>query len=357
MSFRHGLVVGKFAPLHRGHEALIGFAQERCERVTVISYSRPAWPRATSADRERWLQLRVPGVQSMVLDERRLTALCRARGLPERALPFDDEPADLHRRFVAWLLQDVLRETVDAVFTSEGYGDGFAAVLSECFRAADARHPAVTHVCMDRERLAVPVSGTAVRADAAAQRAFVSDEVWADLVPRVCVLGGESSGKTTLARALAEALHTVWVPEYGRARCEQLGTGAPSLDELLHIAQTQVEHERALAMRANGWLVCDTSPLTTCLYAELDHGEVPIALHELSHRHYDLVVLCEPDFGFVQDGTRRDAGFRRRQHERTLAWIEARAWPCFLAKGDVAGRVASIIAALEGGLRTHAGER
>jgi NadR type nicotinamide-nucleotide adenylyltransferase len=346
MSFRHGLVVGKFAPLHRGHEALIAWAQARCERVTVISYSRPHWPRATAADRERWLQARVPCVRSLVLDEARLAALCQARGWASRPLPFDHEPDDVHRRFVAWLLQAVLHETVDAVFTSEAYGDGFAAVLSECFRAADAAHGPVTHVCMDLPRHALPVSGTAVRADPLAQRAFVADEVYADLVPRVCVLGGESSGKTTLARALAESLQTVWVPEYGRTRCEQLGTGAPSLDELLHIAHTQVEHERQHALQAHGWLICDTSPLTTRLYAELDHGEAPTELQELSLRHYDLVVLCEPDFGFVQDGTRRDEGFRRAQHERTQQALQQQGRSFLAVRGDVRQRLQQVRAEL-----------
>ena len=38
---------------------------------------------------------------------------------------------------------------------------------------------------------------------------------------RLALLGGESSGKTTLAIALAERLHVAWVPEYGRQRWEQ----------------------------------------------------------------------------------------------------------------------------------------
>jgi nicotinamide riboside kinase len=41
-------------------------------------------------------------------------------------------------------------------------------------------------------------------------------------VRRIALLGGESSGKTTLARALAQSLGTSWVPEYGRQRWEEL---------------------------------------------------------------------------------------------------------------------------------------
>jgi HTH-type transcriptional repressor of NAD biosynthesis genes len=40
-------------------------------------------------------------------------------------------------------------------------------------------------------------------------------------VPRLVLLGAESSGKTTLATALAEVLSTTWVPRYGRTLHEQ----------------------------------------------------------------------------------------------------------------------------------------
>jgi HTH-type transcriptional regulator, transcriptional repressor of NAD biosynthesis genes len=102
-----------------------------------------------------------------------------------------------------------------------------------------------------------------------------------DELPRIALLGGESSGKTTLAVALAERLHTLWVPEYGRMLWEELRV---TLDpqQLVHVAQTQVawEHEhaaRALAMGAR-WLVCDTTPLTTLQYCLHDHGHAPPAV-------------------------------------------------------------------------------
>jgi hypothetical protein len=48
----------------------------------------------------------------------------------------------------------------------------------------------------------------------------------------MALLGGESSGKTTLARALAQSLGTTWVPEYGRQRWEELRITL-SVDELV----------------------------------------------------------------------------------------------------------------------------
>jgi HTH-type transcriptional regulator, transcriptional repressor of NAD biosynthesis genes len=141
------------------------------------------------------------------------------------------------------------------------------------------------------------------------------------------------------------------VPEYGRERCEELGTGRPALDELLHIAQTQVEREREAASQANGWLVCDTSPLTTRIYADHDHAAteptpVPPALDELAQRHYDRVLLCAPDFGFVQDGSRRGEVFRALQHERTVAWLAALGSAPLTVHGSLAARVDQALRAL-----------
>ena len=39
--FAHGLVVGKFAPLHLGHEWLIRQAQEQCEQLVLLSWAYP----------------------------------------------------------------------------------------------------------------------------------------------------------------------------------------------------------------------------------------------------------------------------------------------------------------------------
>lgn len=164
-------------------------------------------------------------------------------------------------------------------------------------------------------------------------------------VQRIALLGGESSGKTTLARALAQALHTVWVPEYGRQRWEELRETL-SVAELLQVARTQVAWEEEQAREAHGWLVCDTTPLTTLQYCLHDHGQAPPELHALARRPYDLTVLCLPDFDFVQDGCRRDDSFRNQQHAWTLARLAEAGVAPLLVRGSVAQRVAQVQAAL-----------
>ena len=161
-------------------------------------------------------------------------------------------------------------------------------------------------------------------------------------VPRIALLGGESSGKTTLARALADALATAWVPEYGRQRWEEL-RATLSVDELLRVARTQVNWEREHAARSHGWLVCDTTPLTTLQYCLHDHGQAPAELHGLARRRYDVTVVCAPDFDFVQDGCRRDAAFRAAQHAWTLERLHEQGVQAVAVHGSVQARVAQML--------------
>lgn len=310
--FALGLVVGKFAPLHHGHLHLIDTAAARCERLLLLSWCRPEPARCDTAARRRWLHACRPQHDAWVFDDAALAQRCAERGIPPQGLPPDASDDLTQQRFLAWLLDQVLQRRPDAMFASEDYLVPCAQRLSQAFGHT------VVPVMVDRHRSAVPVSATRIRQQPVAQRHHLPAPVWADWVPRVCLLGGESSGKSTLAQALAERHGTQAVAEYGRELWERQG-GVLQEADLLHIAEEQVRREDAAAARAGALVACDTSPLTTLFYALDQFGRADPALHALADRPYDLVVLCEPDFPFVQDGTRRDEAFRQRQ----TAWYGA----------------------------------
>jgi HTH-type transcriptional regulator, transcriptional repressor of NAD biosynthesis genes len=161
-------------------------------------------------------------------------------------------------------------------------------------------------------------------------------------VQRVALLGGESSGKTTLATALAQSLGTLWVPEYGRELWLQ-ERRTLTVAELLLVAQTQVQWEDEHTLRANRWLLCDTTPLTTWQYCLHDHGYAPPELQTLAQRPYALTVVCEPDFAFVQDGARRDDSFRAQQHAWTLARLAEQNVQPLLVHGSVQQRLQQVL--------------
>ncbi len=328
--FKAGLVVGKFSPLHLGHELLIRRAMDACDATFIISYSLPELPGCEAHMRERWLRARFPDAVVLVVDA---------------DLPHNDDGELIHRRFCASLCLDRLGTTVEAVFTSEDYGDGFAVELGRCFSARTGRQLTVQHVNVDQARRIVPVSGTTVRGDPHAHRRFLSDVVYASFVQKVCFLGGESSGKTTLAAALAERLATAWVPEYGR-ELWVAQDGVLRYEDMARIGAMQLQREMQARPQAKRFLFCDTSPLTTLFYSREMFGRADPALVKMADARYDHFFLCAPDFEFIQDGTRRDADFRQQQHRWYQDELARRQLSYSALTGPLEQRIASAIAYL-----------
>jgi NadR type nicotinamide-nucleotide adenylyltransferase len=152
-SYRHGLVVGKFYPPHAGHHYLIRVAARRCDTVIVV-VAASQFESIPLADRVAWLK-----------EEHATEDNVEVIGV------HDDAPVDYNSRR-AWATHNAVFDAalrqhgydqIDAVFSSEKYGDDLAAPYG------------AAHVEVDRERLEHPVSGTACRDDLAA--------VWRNLAP------------------------------------------------------------------------------------------------------------------------------------------------------------------------------
>jgi len=342
---KRGLIVGKFSPLHKGHELLIRAALAQCEQLFIYGYSNPEFSGCEASRRERWLQTLFPTARTRVITAERLAEFPRAAA--EFAdVPHNDAPAEVHRRFVGLLYLSDQKSPLDAVFTSEEYGDGFAAHLTRMLHSESIQDHPVMHVQVDMKRELVPTSGTAVREDVHGQREFLSPEVYRDFVAKVVLFGGESTGKSCLAQALAEQLGTVCVPEYGRTLWEQKG-GQLTVDDMLAIGQEQVVQEERLLLQANRYLICDTSPLTTFFYSKALFGSADPRLRELSFRPYDSILLCNTDCPFVQDGTRQNPQFRERQHEWYVQTFQERGMSYHLINGPLEKRIDRALECLE----------
>jgi nicotinamide riboside kinase len=128
----------------------------------------------------------------------------------------------------------------------------------------------------------------------------------------VTLLGGESSGKTSLAQALQPALdgqgvRNALVPEQLRTWCERHGR-APLAHEQAGRAQDQW---RAIAGatkdKAVEVVLADTTAMVIAAYSELyfeDRSLWPAALEQ--QRTYDLTLLMGLDLPWVPDGLFRD---------------------------------------------------
>ena len=155
-------------------------------------------------------------------------------------------------------------------------------------------------------------------------------------VHKIAVIGPESSGKTTLARRLAEYLHTLWLPEYAREYVENLQRPYTYAD-VEHIARRQPELERTCQRRANGLLFLDTELIITKVWFDEVFGTRPPWFDELLRQyHGDFYLLCRPDLGWTYDPVReypsqdfRDYLFGVYQRE-----LEALGFPYAIIEGE-----------------------
>lgn len=139
----------------------------------------------------------------------------------------------------------------------------------------------------------------------------------------VAILGAESTGKSTLAEALATQHKSVWVPEYLREFVDQ-HQATPCEAQQRGIALMQIEREEEAARRSNGWIFCDTTPVMTALYSMFYFGRVDAALAALAAtRRYALTLVTAPDTPWVADGLQREsASVRMTVHARLITQLE-----------------------------------
>ena len=268
--YRHGLVIGKFYPPHLGHHHLIRSAAAQADRVTLVVMAARA-ETIPLADRVNWMR-------QVHAADRNVTIV----GL-HCDIPVDLDSATIWAAQVANMaagVEQATDEPVDAVFTSEKYGDE----LAHRFHA--------THVPVDPSRITVPTSGTTVRADLAGNWDMLEAPVRAGLATRIVVLGAESTGTTTISRLLADHYRarggvwarTEWVREYGRdytitkwdaakAEARAAGTPEPALEDLVwdsldfaRIATEQSRMENHAAAVGSPLLVCDTDAFATSVW-------------------------------------------------------------------------------------------
>jgi HTH-type transcriptional regulator, transcriptional repressor of NAD biosynthesis genes len=188
---------------------------------------------------------------------------------------------------------------------------------------------------------------------------FLEPCVRAYFAKRVCIVGAESTGKTTLARALAEHYATTWVPEYARDYCQKLQDAGVDLwtypwrsEDFLEIARRQQQHEDQLAREANRLLICDTDVLATGIWHEryLKTRSPVVEAIAASQTHH-LRILTGCDIPFVQDGIRDGENIRQWMTNRFEAVLAESQSPWIKVSGDHDQRLQLAIAEIDKLLR------
>jgi HTH-type transcriptional regulator, transcriptional repressor of NAD biosynthesis genes len=305
-----GVVIGKFYPLHKGHNYLIETALSQVDELTVIvGHRKPHYKNGqliSGYQRASWIKQIHPTVHKIyIVDDK-----------------YDiDDPKIWAENAIR-----LIGHKPDLVFTSENYGEPFAKTMGS------------KHILVDKARLKVPISGTKVRTNPLKNLEFLHPIVRAYFVKRVAIVGAESSGKTTLAKDLAKHFKTNWVPEYGRMYSEgKLFNNYGTWDsaEFVHIAQKQNEMEDKLAETAEKVLICDTNAFATSIWHERYMKFFSESVQNLAKkRKYDLVIVTDASIRFEQDGTRDGEHIRNWMQQRFLDELEKSHVPYIFLSGS-----------------------
>lgn len=126
---------------------------------------------------------------------------------------------------------------------------------------------------------------------------------------RIVLYGPESTGKTTLAKALAAHYSAEWVPEFARDFLQKKwdeDKEVCTLQDLKEIAYGQLEEENKAALQTNDLLFCDTNILVTKVWSETHFSGycAPEIEALVNATHYDLYLLTDIDVPWKKDDLR-----------------------------------------------------
>jgi len=139
----------------------------------------------------------------------------------------------------------------------------------------------------------------------------------------VVVMGAESTGKTTLTKALAANYRTVWVEEFLRLFVEVKGD-VPIESDVYTIAEGHLDLVVKMSPKARQVLFLDTDLYTTCVYQRIYFDSCPTLIEHAAEQHQSgLYLFTEPDIPWVPDPGQR-AGSKERLHAHKLLREEAR---------------------------------
>jgi NadR type nicotinamide-nucleotide adenylyltransferase len=126
---------------------------------------------------------------------------------------------------------------------------------------------------------------------------------------KIVLFGPESSGKSSLAEALAEEYNTEWVPEFAREYLQEKYNNSAEVcapSDLIPIAKGQIQMENKSAKKARNYLFCDTNVLQTLTYAKVYFEDFQNAVLEqcVEQHEYTYYFLTYIDTPWVADDLR-----------------------------------------------------
>ncbi|MFY9309133.1 MAG: AAA family ATPase [Bacteroidia bacterium] len=316
--YKKGFILGKFLPPHLGHLHLVRSAMEHVEELTILVCTIKKEP-IPGILRFQWMQELIKNARIVHVT--------------------DEVPSYPHEHPDFWtiwttLLKKYIDPGTEIFFSSEDYGFEVAGRLG------------IKHILVDKERSSVPVSATAIRNNPYKNWDFIPPPVRPYYTRRIVLTGPESTGKTTLARQLAQHFNTTWVEEFGRNYYVEKG-GKLLIDDIINIAEGQLNSEEQAIKQSNKLLFCDTDLIVTQIWSEIYFNSCPEKVIQLNtSRKYDLFLLMNIDIPWEDDGTREFPHLREWHFKRIKDELESRGLNYTLISGEGHQRLQNAIEAV-----------
>jgi NadR type nicotinamide-nucleotide adenylyltransferase len=278
--YKNSVIIGKFHGVHFGHIYMIETARALSEKVYVLVYTMK--------------KETIPGILRYEAMKKHFQndPIVEVKWIEKDIPQYPHEHPDFWNIWKKDITQNVDAK-IDCIFGSEDY----VKTLSEYIECK--------YYMVDIDRKIVPISGTDCRRIPLHEWNYIIPEMRIHFTKKICFVGGESTGKSTLARMLSKIYQTNYVDEFGREYClttppSQLNTGDYS-----HIARMQLYKEKEALPNSNKILFCDTDAIITQCYHILYLGERSKDIDNIiSKNNYDHYFLLTPTIEFECDGTR-----------------------------------------------------
>lgn len=169
---------------------------------------------------------------------------------------------------------------------------------------------------------------------------------------KIVFFGPESTGKTTLAKKLAEHFNTAWAPESSRGYLQEKWNKEKKICEkkdIIPIATEQMRVENMLAEKADPVLFCDTNLLQTMVYSQAYYDDFcDPELHKYALKaKYDLYFLTYIDVPWVADDLRDRPEQREEMFIRFKSALDQNELPYVILKGNPDQRFARAVKEVE----------
>ncbi|WP_321995769.1 ATP-binding protein [Draconibacterium orientale] len=151
----------------------------------------------------------------------------------------------------------------------------------------------------------------------------------------VAITGAESTGKSTLAKALATHYNVPFVPEFARSYVEQLHRSY-TYDDVILIAKKQIEQYNEMLLQQPPLIILDTWLLITKIWLDVVYGKVPAWIEQaIKEIRIDAFLVCDIDLPWVPDSVRENGGIDREKLQQTyIQELKNYDFPYHIIKGN-----------------------